>query len=449
MFMAYPFLLSEPVATLLAHITCHENELPQGAPTSPLISNVICRRLDSQLTQVARRERCYYTRYADDLVFSTDRRSFPSALAEHRGSASPVLGQEIHDIIVSNGFAVNFHKLSLSPRSQRLRVAGLVVNERLNVPREYVRSLRNLLYIWKRYGEADAAASFSRHDLKYRPPGKDSPEFKLIVRGRVQYVGGIRGWDDPVYVRLAEQLRDLDPTFVPTLRAAGSAGTRIRVLTEGKTDAMIFEKALKVFQSQGDFAALSLTFEGVEVDDAPGGARGGGAPALLGVCTASLRSSPAVPTICVFDGDLSGREGKAAGEDGKKRYGPRCMAIRIVAPPWRDASRPYCLEMLFDDTTLLKKDEGGRRIYLRSEFDPDTSMHLKEETYARNPNQGELIPEMVVDPRTRTNVALSKAGFAEAVANEWPPYTNANFEGFRDTFRRIEEAAVLLGTSAQ
>lgn len=77
MFMAMPYLLPEKVATVLAQICCYKNSLPQGAPTSPIVSNMICARMDSQLQTLAGKHKCYYTRYADDITFSTRLKEFP------------------------------------------------------------------------------------------------------------------------------------------------------------------------------------------------------------------------------------------------------------------------------------------------------------------------------------------------------------------------------------
>ena len=71
MFMAKPYNLPEKVSTVLAHLCCFDRQLPQGAPTSPIISNMICGKLDSQLQQLASKYRCTYSRYADDITFST------------------------------------------------------------------------------------------------------------------------------------------------------------------------------------------------------------------------------------------------------------------------------------------------------------------------------------------------------------------------------------------
>src|SRR5205814_3311637 len=78
--IAKPYCLLPHIATYIARICCRDNALPQGAPTSPIISNMICSRLDRQLLRLARQYRCVYTRYADDLTFSTSMPRFPGAL---------------------------------------------------------------------------------------------------------------------------------------------------------------------------------------------------------------------------------------------------------------------------------------------------------------------------------------------------------------------------------
>lgn len=75
------FSLDAGTATLLAQIICHNNGLPQGAPTSPVVSNLIASNIDITLNRLAKRHRCSYTRYADDLTFSTNRREFSAEIA--------------------------------------------------------------------------------------------------------------------------------------------------------------------------------------------------------------------------------------------------------------------------------------------------------------------------------------------------------------------------------
>src|SRR5215204_5335078 len=82
LFLKKPYNLPEDVATLLAKICCFGNNISQGAPTSPVISNMICAKMDSELQDLAWTCRCYYTRYADDITFSTTMPKFPIQIAK-------------------------------------------------------------------------------------------------------------------------------------------------------------------------------------------------------------------------------------------------------------------------------------------------------------------------------------------------------------------------------
>jgi hypothetical protein len=81
------FALKPRVATVLAQIACHDNALPQGSPCSPVISNLIGHVLDIQLSALARKTGCTYSRYADDITFSTNKQVFPPAIAKREAMA--------------------------------------------------------------------------------------------------------------------------------------------------------------------------------------------------------------------------------------------------------------------------------------------------------------------------------------------------------------------------
>jgi RNA-directed DNA polymerase len=95
MFMAQPFDFGRDAATILAQMCCYRGTLPQGAPTSPVISNIICSSMDREIAKLAASERCYFTRYADDLTFSTDRTGFPANLAYTEGTKAVKAGREL------------------------------------------------------------------------------------------------------------------------------------------------------------------------------------------------------------------------------------------------------------------------------------------------------------------------------------------------------------------
>ena len=159
LFLRSPFNLNEDVANLLAKICCWENRLPIGAPTSPVVSNMICLRMDRELQALAGRRACWYTRYADDLTFSTNRSAFSPRIAVLAGPADEqavVLGEELVGILSTNGFEPNLEKTRLRTSHQRQSVTGLVVNELINVDRRDIRRIRAMLHAWSKFGLANA-----------------------------------------------------------------------------------------------------------------------------------------------------------------------------------------------------------------------------------------------------------------------------------------------------
>lgn len=216
LFLAPPFLLGTEVATAIANLCCHNNALPQGAPTSPIIANMICRRLDNQLYRLARRRGCIYSRYADDITFSSATVPFPNQVIQQDASTSTGygVGEELLKIIENNGFTINESKVRLSNERQRQTVTGLVVNKRTNVRRRYIRQVRAMLHAWRKFGLDNASsAHIARYDSKHRPPFRTPPDFRAIVKGKINFIGMVRGHDDAVYLGLLEQYADLDPTY--------------------------------------------------------------------------------------------------------------------------------------------------------------------------------------------------------------------------------------------
>lgn len=135
------FLLSEEVATVIAQISCYEGKLPQGAPSSPVITNLICEILDHRILKVAKKFRLNYTRYADDLTFSTNDKKFFDLQEEFYNKISKELFRA--------GFKINEKKTRLQFRDSRQVVTGLVVNKKINVNRNYykeTRAMANRLY---------------------------------------------------------------------------------------------------------------------------------------------------------------------------------------------------------------------------------------------------------------------------------------------------------------
>src|ERR1700722_18429113 len=122
MFMAKPYLKNPTVATILARLCCCGSVLAQGSPTSPVVSNMIVSRMDSQLKTLARANKCTYSRYADDLTFSTFQKQFPRSLAffdEGDEGGCLKVGTPLSELVTSNGFRINGAKTRLQHYSGR------------------------------------------------------------------------------------------------------------------------------------------------------------------------------------------------------------------------------------------------------------------------------------------------------------------------------------------
>ncbi|EMH1860598.1 retron Ec67 family RNA-directed DNA polymerase/endonuclease, partial [Escherichia coli] len=139
------FRLNNTVATTIAQIACFQNGLPQGSPCSPIISNLISGILDIRLSKLAKKYGCNYSRYADDLTFSTNKKTFPKEIADVGGESvtlSPTLIKEI----IKAGFKINDKKTRVCYKTSRQDVTGLTVNKKVNVGKEYAKVTRAMAH---------------------------------------------------------------------------------------------------------------------------------------------------------------------------------------------------------------------------------------------------------------------------------------------------------------
>lgn len=137
------------------HAARGPRRLPQGAPTSPALTNLICTRLDARLTGLSLSLGFTYTRYADDLTFSAS-----GAAAEKVGPLLKFVGE----IVAAEGFTVHPDKTRVMRRGRHQEVTGLTVNERVAVPRESLRRFRALLHALDRHGPAGRSWGRSGED---------------------------------------------------------------------------------------------------------------------------------------------------------------------------------------------------------------------------------------------------------------------------------------------
>ncbi len=183
MFLKKPFSFCKTDATILTNLICFKNTLSQGFPSSPYISNIITRRLDNSLIDLSKKYKCNYTRYADDITFSTNLTTFPSQF-----------NFELKEIIAKEMFVINERKTQLLSSKTRQIVTGVVVNKKLNLKRDYYRQLRQILYVWKRDGIAICS---KKNNIR-------EEELEGYVLGKLAYYKSVVGQDNDCYLRLCD-----------------------------------------------------------------------------------------------------------------------------------------------------------------------------------------------------------------------------------------------------
>jgi hypothetical protein len=152
------------------HVATGPRGLPQGACTSPGLSNQVARRLDRRLAGLARKMGLVYTRYADDLTFSGD-----GALNDRVG----YLMARVRHIAQDEGFVVNHKKSRVLRRNAAQKVTGLVVNDKPSIARRELRRLRAILHRARREGL----------DHQNR---ENRPNFRAWLAGKIAYVRMVR-----------------------------------------------------------------------------------------------------------------------------------------------------------------------------------------------------------------------------------------------------------------
>lgn len=160
----------------VVYLALGDRVLPQGACTSPAITNALCKRLDARLAALAARHGFTYTRYADDLTFSGDDETRVGRLR-----------RSVVSVVASEGFTENTAKTKVMRRGARQEVTGLTVNERPTMPRDELRLLRATLH------------NAAKHGLESQNRAQH-PAFAQHLAGRVEFAC----WADPTR---AERLR--------------------------------------------------------------------------------------------------------------------------------------------------------------------------------------------------------------------------------------------------
>ena len=228
------FGMNYDVSVCIAQLVCNNGVLPQGAPTSPLISNLIFQIVDSHVLKVAKKYSLAYSRYADDLTFSTNRREFIDEKDE--------FAKELEVQIRKDGFKLNTKKTRFSRSDSKQRVTGLVVNKRVSVDGKYYKNLRATLHRLYCTG-------------KILVEGAEVDPNLQVLEGKLEFINEIekRNNTQPQYNAIGEKVKHdykhLNKRENEKKRFLFYkyfiANKKPVIITEGKTDALYIKAALK------------------------------------------------------------------------------------------------------------------------------------------------------------------------------------------------------------
>lgn len=182
-----PEKYSEPIRVLLSMLCYYGDVLPQGAPTSPIITNIIMREFDELVGEWCAARGIAYTRYCDDMTFSGD---------FDEGEVIRFVSAELR----KRGYFLNKRKTVSVSHSARQTVTGIVVNEKLDVPKEYRRAIRQEVFYCQRYG----VLSHLERVGSSLPPSK----YLASLLGRINYVLSVTP-DDEEFLSYKKIIGDL------------------------------------------------------------------------------------------------------------------------------------------------------------------------------------------------------------------------------------------------
>ena len=437
LFMSYPFNFNNAVASLLSNLCCHSGHIPQGAPTSPIISNYICRRLDNDIIDIVLKEKVKYSRYADDITFSTNLKTLPSSIGIVDDNKL-ILSPSIVKAIEKNGFTINNEKTRFSTKSNRQEVTGLIINKKVNVKRTYVRHIRAMLNAWEKFGiDLAAIEHFKKYNYKFKSPSNLNEAFQKEILGKIGFVGFVRGKDDLIYKKLAKRIKLVSPEVkLSVIRKDIETETLPIIYGEGKTDWKHLKAALSKFQRDGKYIDLEVRFREYDDEFAINNAE------LLAICKALAKTSDHKNVvICLFDRDDKLINTKVtANSQPFKHWGNRVYSLLLGQPSHRSFEQ-ICIEHYYLDSEIKTMDTHKRRLYLADEFTMTGIHHSEKVKYMRIKRLLSGVPFIIdsdVLNEEEQNIALPKNLFSEYILTRKESFNNFTFEYFASIFENIK-----------
>jgi RNA-directed DNA polymerase len=182
-----PFNFPEQLAAATSLLCTYNEKLPQGAPTSPVLSNFVFRQFDEKVFNFCQEFNITYSRYADDLTFSTNELAFEI-------TATTTFINQIEKYLSKGNFKLNEEKICLRTDKQKQIVTGIKVNKKLNLERHYKKQVRAMLHDYKKNGLEKAA---EKYFTKWLPSEKvDAIKFLEILKGKLAFIESVEKWNN-------------------------------------------------------------------------------------------------------------------------------------------------------------------------------------------------------------------------------------------------------------
>lgn len=163
------------IGMLLTYLCTYNNHLPQGSPTSSYISNLVMKEFDEEIGAYCIEQGISYTRYSDDMTFSGD--FLPKTLIK-----------KVQSMLSKHGMVLNYKKIHVISRNYRQSVTGIVVNEKMQVSREYRKKIRQEVYFINKLG--------LKQHLKNIEYNESKRNYLKTLHGKILYVLQINNKDE-------------------------------------------------------------------------------------------------------------------------------------------------------------------------------------------------------------------------------------------------------------
>ncbi len=253
------FQLNDNIAHVIGKIACYKNRLPQGSPSSPVITNLILLALDQRINNICKRNGCTYTRYADDITISTNKKIFPNEIVSTLSPQKVNLNKTFEKQFKRAGFEINHDKVRIQKYSVRQEVTGLTVNRKIAVNNEYAKKVRSMAHTLFKTGS---------YQLIDKKTGESRAGTLNELQGMLGFIDSIDKFNNRLSFNVKHEKNKREmllAKFIYFIRFHVNSKTTI--ITEGKTDITYLRVALNsLYKTHPTLVTKKETHKG-EVND--------------------------------------------------------------------------------------------------------------------------------------------------------------------------------------